>query len=213
MPRAFEAGQDGVHAGRAGGLGQHELILGEAAFAVHPVPMAEAIEGIEERLVMDEALPAAGAAAAFNKVDRIEQPHQRPVQQKSGHIHRHTQAAAIAGQQRALFRMLAQSQQGPAEGLAAGQAIHPCDGIDTAPVLFEQCQRRFRCRGRDGPLLDRGALNPLEAQFRLHDDAGQPHAAAGGVEQFRAQFLGTLDDALANCRDFQSGDMAREAAL
>ena len=114
------------------GVGQHALVLREAARAVHPVPLQDRVERIEERLGVHDARARAGAGACAVD-DAVERAHRQPVERRSSGSTNGTREAPL-GRRRTLAGASSGSAQRPRMRMprpmlrAARQAVDPAHG-------------------------------------------------------------------------------------
>src|SRR6185437_305336 len=107
---------------------QHALILQEATWSVHPVPVADAVEWEQPRpVVLWRPLQGLGRAM---KVLPVEGAQGRTVDQREWRFCRHPQAPfARRIRSRWCRAVIGARKHAAAQRVAACGAVHPCDGV------------------------------------------------------------------------------------
>ena len=157
-------------------------MLHETGFAIQAIPIVQRIERKEVLRVMHAAARAMTRAAL--KIKRIEGTSHGPAEQASGQIDGHGQRPARNGMQAAVGGMFAEHHQPAAARWAALIDVQPGDPIGTPMVFCEQRDGAGEIVGCDHGFFDEAAADGAQAQPCRDDDAGQTHAAGGGVKQF-----------------------------
>jgi hypothetical protein len=203
------------HRRRARRARQHALVLQEAAAAVEAVPLPDRIERIEEAVVGDD--PAAQRGPVAPRVEAVEAAHEERIQQPLRRVERHAERQRGAGPARAGLDLggVAAPHQDPAADVGpAGEAVDPAHRV--GPVRRAQPQalhHRAEARHALGLQHDPRALDPLEPQGDLHDEAGEPHAAEGGEEQLALPVGTALDEPAVGNAEGDAIDEAPERAV
>ena len=169
----------------------HELVLAETRRAVHPVPVPDPVQRMEERTDgLDLTLPPPRGLAV---PDLVGQPDRDRVQQPAGEPPRGSgsrgrperkRVPPVPGAEVAWDGEVAAGDHGPAQSGPAGEAVGPGHGVAVTVVGGRQVGHGLiDVSGTDGVHRYPRGLHRRQLDGRGQDDAGQAHPAGGGPEQ------------------------------
>ncbi len=168
--------------GAAGGLGNHALVLLEALGAVDTVPVKDAVEWVEVRLVAHPSRMPARLGGVV--VEMVEDPQRHRVDRRDRWYQRHAELGLVVVGEPALRRMVAHHVDAPPRRRTAGSAVDPGDGVFVLAVeLPRQSKKLVQRIEADIYHIHKAALDGYELQLDPVDDASESESTDGGREE------------------------------
>src|SRR5579875_394114 len=180
-----DAGKDFSHRIIRDSKRNHELVLQEAALAIHAIPLMNGVERIEEWIIGN------GFVDLFTQLDMIIQFIERfdseRVQDEGGEVERQSQWQALFHRLCGQFArriVVAAHEYAPAQIIATDQDIDPGHSVLVILVRFGRDGKKFVKRGETDMVhvyvwVDDG----LQLNFGPQDDAGETEATDGRLEK------------------------------